>query len=226
MTNVKLKLMFCLLNSLLTGDVVSARPYYNNGSDVIITANASYIPVDSNSDTLVVADDEDSTDGENYKETRADIDESDEEVRGEGNNHENTKMSRSDEEKRNISTLLDEIIDSETNRDDIITDLLYKPESDFEGVPKYEFLIAKMNESIYGDNLMERDKNNSDVLRKVDYVELVEVMKSSNENKSAYMMNITEHEVEDDLAPDTSEYIYLVLLVPCTLYNDIHPIII
>lgn len=117
--------------------------------------------------------------------------------------------------------LLGQIIDSETDREDTLTDILFRPESEFADMPRFEFLIAaKINESdidngsvniksgVRSNYLDKIEKNSSDVLKKVDYVELVEVLKPlTSENMSAYSFeNITGHEVDNDLAPDTSEY--------------------
>lgn len=227
MTNVKLKLMFFLLNSLLTADIVHARPYSdNNRTDIVIkyaNNNTFHLPVDRDSDTLVAATDEETreTDRSSKTDMRAMV--SAEQDRDEAFSQRTVKDQKktmeipsSDtdaiEKQLNVSSsLLEDIINSETDREDTITDILFRPDAEFiEDMPRFEFLIAaKINESDFGTrNISEsdRDRNSSDVLKKVDYVELVEVEKPSKENSSAYMMNGTIHEVDNDLAPDTSEY--------------------
>lgn len=247
MTNVKLKLMFFLLNSLLTADIVHARPYSDmNSTDIVIkfgSNNTFNLPIDPDSDTLVVADisrDEDvirETDRTSKTELEdlmnaeqgRDEDLSKKVMKDQRKNkgmRDQTKVMRDQskvleiqsgeagaaEKQMNISSsLLDDIINSETDREDTITDILFRPESEFaEDMPRFEFLIAaKINESEFSNKSVsetDRDRNSSDVLKKVDYVELVEVAKPSKENRSALMMNITGHEVDNDLAPDTSEY--------------------
>lgn len=308
MTNVKLKLMFYLLNALLTADIVHSRPYsshndsqaygntntqYNgnvnskpysnsqpysgntdsqpysntqtytgntnsqfsgyssgnsqysgslsqlhsetgekypgnantqdtnpkintdNTTDIIIkfpSNNTFNLPVESNSDTLVVAHDEDETAEETNISSNSNMEAivNAEQDRDEGIsvNRKRPKPQEPKDKQLNTSTsLLEDIIDSETDREESITDILFKPESEFVDMPKFEFLIAaKVSESL---NSMRNDsdlKNSSDVMKKMDYVELVEVGKAVGGNSSAYMLNITGHEVEDDLAPDTSEY--------------------
>lgn len=226
MTNVKLKLMFFLLNSLLTADIVHARPYSDaNSTDIVIKfgTNNTYLPIDPNSDTLEVADEDEIRETDKTSKTELedlmtaeqdrDIDLSKKFMTDQ------TKVAGipsgeagAVEKQMNISSsLLDDIINSETDREDTITDILFRPESEFaEDMPKFEFLIAaKINGSDFTTRNLsefERDRNSTDVLKKVDYVELVEVAKPSKENRSALMMNITGHEVDNDLAPDTSEY--------------------
>lgn len=120
----------------------------------------------------------------------------------------------SDEKQLNLSSsLLDSIIDSEMGREETLTDILFKSQADFVELPKFEFLIAaKINESDSGDKTSVRNdsslENNSDVLKKVDYVELVELGKPKmSGNNSAYSLaNITANEIDNDVAPDTSEY--------------------
>ncbi|XP_013186935.2 uncharacterized protein LOC106132144 [Amyelois transitella] len=235
MTNVKLKLMFFLLNSLLAADIVYARPYPDkNNTDIIIkftsdSNNTFNIPVDSNSDTLIVANDDETPEetnksSNNQLEAIVNAEQDRDEAMSEKIMKDqvsilevNKKDAAAIENQLNISSsVLDDIIDSETDREETLTDILFRPESEFaEDMPRFEFLIAgKINSSDvsnrsvvkdggFSDNRLER--NGSDVLRKVDYVELVEVLKPTkiSENKSAYLMNITEHEVDDDLAPDT-----------------------
>lgn len=235
MTKVKLKLIFIILNSLLT---TNARPYSDyNSTDIVIkfpNNNTFHLPVDPNSDTLIVAND-DETPEETNKSSKTSMDAmvNNEQNRDEAlllKSHKDQQdvleMPKSDAEaigkQLNISSsLLEEIIDSETDREETITDILFRPESEFVEMPKFEFLIAaKVNESDfmnkslnrrggYSDNSIERDGNGTDVMKKIDYVELVEVIKDSKENSSAYMTNITGHEVDNDLAPDTSEYLFL-----------------
>jgi hypothetical protein len=219
MTKVKLKLMFFFLNSLLTADVLQARPYSENATDIVIkfsnSNNTFNIPVDTESDTLVVADDdgsdavkEDTHDLASLMENEQDRDENMAEIQ-----HSSIEEALDVEKKLNISNpSLQEMIDSETDRDDTLTDLMFRPEVDFAEMPRFEFLIAgRINESEVNrtggvrDGVERMDRNASDVLRKVDYVELVEVDKPrSAENKSAYMANITGHDVDNDVAPDTS----------------------
>lgn len=226
MTNVKLKLMFFLLNSLLTADIVHARPYSDgNSTDIVIKfgTNNTYIPIDPNSDTLEVADEDEIRETDKTSKTELedlmtaeqdrDIDLSKKVMKDQTKVLEIPSGEAGAVEKQlNISSsLLDDIINSETDREDTITDILFRPESEFaEDMPKFEFLIAaKINGSEFSTRNVsgfERDRNSSDVLKKVDYVELVEVAKPSKENRSALMMNITGHEVDNDLAPDTSEY--------------------
>lgn len=238
MTNVKLKLMFFLLNALLTADIVHARPYSNmnsNTTDIVIKFgnknNTFNIPIDPNSDTLIVAQETDEEIRETDRTSKSELeglmnaeqgrdeDLSKKVMKDQNTNRLEQRMMEipsgepgAVEKQMNISSsLLDDIINSETDREDTITDILFRPESEFsEDVPKFEFLIAaKINESELSNrnvNETERDRNSSDVLKKIDYVELVEVAKPSKENRSALMMNITGHEVDNDLAPDTSEY--------------------
>lgn len=120
-----------------------------------------------------------------------------------------------DEKQLNItSSLLDSIIDSEMGREETLTDILFRSQAEFVELPKFEFLIAtKINESDSGNKSAKRndnslDRNSSDVLKKVDYVELVEVGKPKmSGNNSAYSLaNITANEIDNDVAPDTSEY--------------------
>uniref|UniRef100_A0A2A4K2D4 Uncharacterized protein n=1 Tax=Heliothis virescens TaxID=7102 RepID=A0A2A4K2D4_HELVI len=230
MTNVKLKLMFFLLNALLTADIVHARPYSDmNNTDIVLkfgnNNNTFHLPIDPNSDTLIVAE-----------ETEEEIRETDRTSKSELEDLMNAEQGRDEdlskkvmrdqtkvvdvpnsgaeagaaEKQTNISSsLLDDIINSETDREDTITDILFRPDAEFsEDMPKFEFLIAaKINESDFLNRSVgeiDRDRNSSDVLKKVDYVELVEVARPSKENKSALMMNITGHEVDNDLAPDTN----------------------
>ncbi|RVE42964.1 hypothetical protein evm_012368 [Chilo suppressalis] len=220
MTNVKLKLMFFLLNSLLTADIVQARPYSDNTTDIVIkftdSNNTFNIPVDPEADTLVVANDdipeEDVRDNSDDLASMMDAEQDRDEVMSEMQDRSVIADDAATVEKRkNISNpSLHEMIDSETDREESITDLMFRPESELaEGMPRFEFLIAgRINESdvnrtvgVKGDGV---EKNGRDVLRKADYVELVEVLKPKmSENKSAYMMNITGHEVDNDLAPDT-----------------------
>ncbi|XP_028171120.1 uncharacterized protein LOC114360581 [Ostrinia furnacalis] len=222
MTNVKLKLMFFLLNSLLAADIVQARPYPDgNNTDIIIkfsnNNNTFNIPVDPDSDTLVVATDDENAEAEHAANKEA-ADNMETLVNGEQDRDETMsemkykaaveKDSAAVEKRRNISNpSLHEMINSETNREDSITDLMFRPESEFvEDLPRFEFLIAaKINESDVNRTAHVKDeRNSSDVLRKVDYVELVEVGRPmGGENKSAYLANITGHEVDNDLAPDT-----------------------
>ncbi|XP_063891997.1 uncharacterized protein LOC110383717 isoform X2 [Helicoverpa armigera] len=241
MTNVKLKLMFFLLNALLTADIVHARPYSDmNNTDIVLkfgkNNNTFHLPIDPNSDTLIVAE-----------ETEEEIRETDRTSKSELEDLMNAEQGRDEdlskkvmrdqtkvvdvpnsgaeagaaEKQTNISSsLLDDIINSETDREDTITDILFRPEAEFaEDMPKFEFLIAaKINESDFLNRSVgevDRDRNSSDVLKKVDYVELVEVARPSKENKSALMMNITGHEVDNDLAPDTSYSDVQTLFLAC-----------
>lgn len=269
MTNVKLKLMFFLLNSLLAADIVQARPYpKTNSTDTVLdfsNTNSTFsIPVNPDSDTLVVATDDERLENANKEaaedmETLVNAEQDRDEVisqmkekgsdtlvvatddeRVENANKEaaedmetlvNAEQDRDEvisemkekglpendsdavEKRMNISSpSLHEMINSETDREDSLTDLMFRPESEFaEDMPRFEFLIAaKINESDVNRTAHAKtgDKSSGDVLRKVDYVELVEVMKPMGfENKSAYLTNITGHEVDNDVAPDTSEYI-------------------
>ncbi|CAH0715249.1 unnamed protein product, partial [Brenthis ino] len=189
------------------------------------------IPVDSNSDTLMVAD-EDETPEETNKSSNTQMEaivnaeqDRDEDL-SRTNNKDNfsiLEMPKNDpegfEKQLNISSpLLDEMIDSESDREETLTDILFRSgSSEFtQDMPKFEFLIAAKINSIdnngtkdigISDNSLNKvERNSSDVLRKVDYVELVEVIKPSNinENKSAYSLtNITAHNVDNDAAPDT-----------------------
>ncbi|XP_052753482.1 uncharacterized protein LOC113520843 isoform X2 [Galleria mellonella] len=245
MTNVKLKLMFFLLNSLLTADIIHARPYSDrNSTDIIIkfsnNNNTFNIPVDSNSDTLIVAND-DETPEETNKSSNNQMEAivNAEQDRDEAMSEKVMKdqISIADAEKKdaggvekqlNISgSTLEQIMNSETDRDETLTDILFRSESEFaDDMPKFEFLIAtRINESDtnrtvkdsgFSDNSLDRVRNSSDVLKKVDYVELVEVLKPKiSENKSAYSMNITGHEVDNDLAPDTSFTDVQTLFLAC-----------
>ncbi|XP_013170093.1 PREDICTED: uncharacterized protein LOC106119597 [Papilio xuthus] len=246
MTNVKLKLMFFILNAVLSPNIIHGRPYSErNVTETSIPSvdNRSFtLPVDPNLDTLVVASDEDiPEDTRSFKTQLDDIMEA-EQDRDEALSEKVMKdqisileMHKDDaegiEKQLNISSsLLDKIIDSETDREETLTDILFRPDSDFvEDVPKFEFLISrKLNESDatnltlskdsgFSDNKVEKgDKNNSDVMKKAEYVELVEVFKPTNENKSAYnLANMTGHEVDNDLAPDTSFTDMQTLLLAC-----------
>ncbi|KAH9632874.1 hypothetical protein HF086_002696 [Spodoptera exigua] len=227
MTNVKLKLMFFLLNALLTADIVHARPYSDmNNTDIVIkfgNNNTFNLPIDPNSDTLIVAEETDEEIRETDRTSKSELEGlmnaeqgRDEDLSKKVMRDQTKTMDIPNGEGGNVekqmnisSSLLDDIINSETDREDTITDILFRPESEFaEDMPKFEFLIAaKINESDFLNRSVseiERDRNSSDVLKKVDYVELVEVAKPSKENRSALMMNITGHEVDNDLAPDTN----------------------
>ncbi|CAG5045669.1 unnamed protein product [Parnassius apollo] len=235
MTNVKLKLMFFILNAVLSPDIIHARPYSGmNTTDAAYTYyhnNRSFtLPVDRNYDTLVVASDEETPEETRSFKTQLDDIVNAEQDRDEALSEKVMKdqisileMHKNDaegmEKQLNISSsLLEKIIDSETNREESITDIQFRSYSDFVDGPKFEFLIAaKPNnsdainstltakDSGFSDNKLDKlDRNSSDGLKKVDYVELVEVLKPSNENKSAYnLANMTGHEVDNDLAPDT-----------------------
>ncbi|CAH0715248.1 unnamed protein product, partial [Brenthis ino] len=201
------------------------------------------IPVDSNSDTLMVAD-EDETPEETNKSSNTQMEaivnaeqDRDEDL-SRTNNKDNfsiLEMPKNDpegfEKQLNISSpLLDEMIDSESDREETLTDILFRSgSSEFtQDMPKFEFLIAAKINSIdnngtkdigISDNSLNKvERNSSDVLRKVDYVELVEVIKPSNinENKSAYSLtNITAHNVDNDAAPDTSFSDVQTLFLAC-----------
>lgn len=266
MTNVKLKLMFFLLNALL---IVQARPYSDNTTDVVIkfNTNDTFKPVETNSDTLIVANEETDTPEEIHeksniqmeailsaekdrdhdlskkvmKESKDNKDEIREKFENANetqplnrqmeaimtaeqdrdkdiskkitNEHKASEVSN-DEKQHNTSSLLDSIIDSEMGREETLTEILFRSQAEFVELPKFEFLIAaKINESDSGNKSAVRndnslDRNNSDVLKKVDYVELVEVGKPKmSGNNSAYSLaNITANEIDNDVAPDTSEY--------------------
>lgn len=271
MTNVKLKLMFFLLNALLTADIVHARPYSNNTADIVIKFNNTgfNIPVDSNSDTLIVAHEDETAEETNRNsndhmealmtaERDRDDDLSKKFIKEQMNpeksdqklniqmeaimnaekdrdqelskktmkEHIMSEIPKKDaasiEKQLNISSsLLEDIIDSETDREETLTDILFRSDSELVEGPRFEFLIAaKINETnaknnssstrggISDNSIDNSNRNSSNVLKKVEYVELVELLKSrGGENKSAYSLgNITGHEVDDDLAPDTSEY--------------------
>ncbi|KAI5630922.1 hypothetical protein NE865_16366 [Phthorimaea operculella] len=266
MTNVKLKLMFFLLSALLTADIVHARPYSDNNTDIVYNYNSNdtYLPVEANTDTLIVKYNEEEVsrkannnmdammtaeqdrdddlskkviaaqikpeDHESHKQNvhldeiiTAEQDRDRELSKKINKDQSMLKVSRKDadsfEKQMNISSpFLEELIDSETDREETLTDILFRGRSDsFVEPPRFEFLIAaKINESELtnksasgrNDNALDRgDKNSSDILRKVDYVELVEVLRpggGKGENKSAYnLLNITANEVDNDLAPDT-----------------------
>ncbi|XP_059052275.1 uncharacterized protein LOC131846872 [Achroia grisella] len=231
MTNVKLKLMFFLLNSLLTADIIHARPYSDgNATDIIIkfsnNNNTFNIPVDSNSDTLIVANDDETPEETNKSsnhqmeaivnaEQDRDVAMSEKVMKDQISIADADKKDSSEKKFNISSSTMEQIIDSETDREETLTDILFRPDAEFdEDIPRFEFLIAaRINESDtnrtvkdtgYSDNRLDRGRNSSDVFKKVDYVELVEVLKPKiSENKSAYSMNITGHEVDNDLAPDT-----------------------
>ncbi|XP_061716681.1 uncharacterized protein LOC133524593 isoform X1 [Cydia pomonella] len=229
MTNVKLKLMFFLLNALLTADIVHARPYSNNTTDVYINNNDTFIlPVEPNSDTLIVATDNDGHADQTVEETNRNSNTDMEEIvnaeqdRDEALSKKNMKekdsvleIKKDDapgfEKQLNISSsLMEDIIDSETDRDETLTDILFRPASELvEDMPRFEFLIStKLNETdVYNrsvkDGLSENSLEGRNRSRKFDYVELVEVLRPKGDNKSAYFVNITGHEVDNDLAPDT-----------------------
>ncbi|CAG5045666.1 unnamed protein product [Parnassius apollo] len=247
MTNVKLKLMFFILNAVLSPDIIHARPYSGmNTTDAAYTYyhnNRSFtLPVDRNYDTLVVASDEETPEETRSFKTQLDDIVNAEQDRDEALSEKVMKdqisileMHKNDaegmEKQLNISSsLLEKIIDSETNREESITDIQFRSYSDFVDGPKFEFLIAaKPNnsdainstltakDSGFSDNKLDKlDRNSSDGLKKVDYVELVEVLKPSNENKSAYnLANMTGHEVDNDLAPDTSFTDLQTLFLAC-----------
>lgn len=202
-------------------DNTNPRSNPDNTTDIVIkfpTNNTFNLPVDPNSDTLVVANDDDETAEETNISSNSNMEAI---VNAEQDRDEGISVNRArqqpkdlpkDEKQLNISSsLLEDIIDSETDREESITDILFKPEPEFVELPKFEFLIAaKIVESDFSSKNDSDGKNSSDVLKKVDYVELVEVGKSIGGNNSAYMLNITGHEVDNDLAPDTSEYLYLI----------------
>ncbi|XP_045772497.1 uncharacterized protein LOC123872326 isoform X2 [Maniola jurtina] len=246
MTNVKLKLMFYLLNALLSADLVHSRPYSNfNSTDIVMgfSNNSFNIPVDSNSDTLIVADEEETAEETNKNsntnmEAIVNAEQDRDEAFSRKNNKKQDKISILEipnneagafEKQLNISSpLLEEMIDSESDREETLTDILFRHDSELVDSPRFEFLIAaKINSSENGtvrdstysvNNIDKRNRNSTDVLRKVDYVELVEVIKPSNmnENKSAYnLANITAHNVENDLAPDTSFTDMQTLFLAC-----------
>lgn len=268
MTNVKLKLMFFLLNALL---IVQARPYSDNTTDIVIkfNTNATFKPVETNSDTLIVANEENDTPEEIHeksniqmeailsaekdrdhdlskkvmKESKDNKDEIREKFENANetqplnrqmeaimtaeqdrdkdiskkktNEHKSSDTSNDEKQVNNVTnSLLDSIIDSEMGREERLTDIHFRHQAEFVELPKFEFLIAtKINESDSGNKSAVRnenslDRNNSDVLKKVDYVELVEVGKPKmSGNNSAYSLaNITANEIDNDVAPDTSEY--------------------
>lgn len=238
MTNVKLKLMFYLLNALLSADLVNSRPYSNfNSTDSTMgfPNNSSFnIPVDPNSDTLTVAKDETPEETNKNSNTNMEAIVNAEQDRDEAFSRKyhkqdqvsileipNSEAGKAFEKQLNISSpLLEEMIDSESDREGTLTDILFRSNSDLVETPRFEFLIAaKINSSENGtmkdsgfsdNNIDKRNRNSTDVLRKVDYVELVEVNKPAmDEDRSAYTLitngNITAHNVENDLAPDTSE---------------------
>lgn len=230
MTNVKLKLLFHLLNALLSVDLVHSRPFSANVTNFINNNTTFTIPVDSNSDTLIVANGDDPAD-ETPEETNKssniemeaivnaeqDRDEalSEKVIKDQVSILEMTKNEAEAFEKQlnSSSALLESMIDSESDREETLTDILFRPEAEFVEAPRFEFLIARLNDSVanrtaLGDNSLDQvGKNSSDVMKKIDYVELVEVAKpKTSENKSAYsFVNITVHDVDNDLAPDTSE---------------------
>ncbi|KAI5631184.1 hypothetical protein NE865_16098 [Phthorimaea operculella] len=284
MTNVKLKLMFFLLSALLTADIVHARPYSDNNTDIVYNYNSNdtYLPVEANTDTLIVKYNEEEVsrkannnmdammtaeqdrdddlskkviaaqikpeDHESHKQNvhldeiiTAEQDRDRELSKKINKDQSMLKVSRKDadsfEKQMNISSpFLEELIDSETDREETLTDILLRGRSDsFVEPPRFEFLIAaKINESELtnksasgrNDNALDRgDKNSSDILRKVDYVELVEVLKpggGKGENKSAYnLLNITANEVDNDLAPDTSSVVQYFINNTKAAYNEI-----
>lgn len=236
MTNVKLKLMFFVLNALLTADFVHARPY----SDLNITefvksySNQNYtedfhLPVDRDADTLIVAEDPIETQEESNRSSKTSLDAI---VNGEQDRDEDLSkkfmkeqggvldLAQGDAEgfhkQFNISSaVLEGIFDAETGREEALAGILFRPEIEYnEDMPKFEFLIsAKINESdiVKRNNISDNGSGNyTDGTRKIEYVELVELDKPTKigENKSAYSLgNITGHEVENDVAPDTSKYL-------------------
>lgn len=243
MTNVKIKLMFFFLNALLTVNFVNARPYnesaYNNTfSDIILdfsrnSTNEDFrLPVDSNSDTLRVVND-DETPEQTNKNSKTEMEaivnaEHDRDVLilTKNNLKEQSKVleiPKDDaialEKQLNVSSpLLEKIIDSEMGREEKLTDIQFRSDVEFaEELPRFEFLISgKINDtgnmSFAKDgssgNDLDRERNSTDPLRKSDYVELVAFGKNPKlaENKSSnYLANITGHEVEDEMEPDTSK---------------------
>ncbi|XP_013145547.1 PREDICTED: uncharacterized protein LOC106108816 isoform X2 [Papilio polytes] len=246
MTNVKLKLMFFILNAVLSSNIIHGRPYSERNvtdASILSVDNRSFtLPVDPNLDTLVVASDEEIPEDTRSFKTQLDDIMNAEQDRDEALSEKVMKdqvsileMHKDDaegiEKQLNISSsLLDKIIDSETDREETLTDILFRHDSDFvEDAPRFEFLISrKLNESDasnvtlskdsgFSENKVETgDKNISDVMKKAEYVELVEVFKPTNENKSAYnLANMTGHEVDNDLAPDTSFTDMQTLLLAC-----------
>lgn len=235
MTNVKLKLMFFILNAVLSPDMTQARPHPDlNATSLSVGDNrrSFTLPVDPSYDTLVVASDAVTPEEARSFKTQLDDIVNAEQDRDEALSEKVMKdqvsflgMRRHDaeglEQQLNASsTLLDKIIDSETDREETLTDILFRSDSELvQDEPKFQFLIATQltNTSSdrgvgYSDNKLDKtDRNLSDVVKKLDYVELVEVFKPTYGNKSAYSLaNMTGHEVDNDLAPDTSEYWHLL----------------
>lgn len=229
MTKVKLKLILFVLSALLT-DYIHARPFPDslNTTDFDTISNYTYIPVDTDSDTLIVALEEEVRRAD--KTNKSSKKQLDAMMKAEQNRDDNMYKKKKNEptavlelakenaddfhKQLNMSSpMLEEIFDAETGREETLTDILFKSETEFnEDAPRFEFLIgAKINETDgkkLSENSLEFGVNGS-VFKKSDYVELVELAKptTTSNNNSAYFSNITVHEVENDVAPDTSEYI-------------------
>lgn len=303
MTNCKIKLMFALLNALLTADFVRPRPM--NTTDLRNITNSTgdiEIPIMPINDTLIVANEDDinenieenkeqtvynnenveenkeyAVDNNDHKEENKDhtvdkhgnIEENknkkpqqetveqtnknsktsidaivnaeqgrDELILSKNNLREQKNLEISKEDSDSLdrqlnvsSSVLEDIIDAETGREESMTDILFKSEAEFiEDVPKFEFLIAdKVNLSQAfnavgdvraGKNASDVIEGSSDVLNKFDYVELVAVMPPTviSQNFSKQILNITEHEVDNDLAPDTCKYLFFIFYS----FDDLH----
>ncbi|XP_041979215.1 uncharacterized protein LOC121733120 isoform X2 [Aricia agestis] len=230
MTNVKLKLMFYLLNALLSADLVHSRPYSDYNTTDFLSFNSTYnIPVETNSDTLTVANDDQTAEETNknantHMEEIVDAEQDRDEALSEKNIKDQVTIlgiakneAEAFEKQLNISSpLLDEMIDSESDREGTLTDILFRPEAQLVQEPRFEFLVAKANDTGRSERNRERggEGNSTDVLRKYEYVELVEVG-SVGENRSSYVANITGHEVDNDLAPDTSFTDVQTLFLAC-----------
>ncbi|GBP16057.1 hypothetical protein EVAR_94398_1 [Eumeta japonica] len=253
MTNVKLKLMFYLLNALLTVDFATSRPYSDiaNDTEAVVdpssntTAGSFNIPVDSNADTLMVAEEEDALSKASYSDAKTEM----ESIMNAEQNRDETLLKKVIKEAKNIlniskgdadalnkqlkvsSPVLEDIIDAETGREETLTDIIqYRPDPEFEELPSFEFLVAakpnntgvlvKVNASgdlrDLDDALRGKSGNGSELFRKIDYVELVEVVKQNGENKSAYnLANMTGHDIENDSAPDTRYTDVQTLFLAC-----------
>ncbi|CAH2216078.1 jg12323, partial [Pararge aegeria aegeria] len=132
--------MFYLLNALLSADLVHSRPYsdFNSTDRVSSFSNRSRfnIPVDSNSDTLIVAN-EDETPEETHKNSQTNMEaivtaEQDRDEAFSRNNKQDqisileipNNEAGAFEKQLNISSpLLEEMIDSESDREETLTDI-------------------------------------------------------------------------------------------------------
>ncbi|CAH2048893.1 unnamed protein product, partial [Iphiclides podalirius] len=256
MTNVKLKLMFFILNAVLSRDTVQARPPPNLNATRMWGPIGKWdpftFPVEPDDDTLVVASDVVTpNEARKYKTQIDDIVNSEQYRDVDLSKTENNELAflglrdhvveGLDKQIYVSNALLEDIIDSETEREEDLGDIEYRSDE-----PNFQFLRASQpltgtapdRAMGHGDSKLNKtDRNVSDVMnnldysevdpdranryypderRKIDYVELVELLKPIVGNKSAYhLANMTSHEVDNDLAPDTSFTDLQTLILAC-----------